>query len=84
MCLAVPGQVISVTEDDELLRQGRIDFGGIVKIVSLACVPDARVGQYVLVHAGMAISIVNEKEAQRVFEYLDQIGELAEFEADTP
>lgn len=80
MCLAVPGKIVSVTEGDELLRQGRIDFGGIVKTVSLACVPEATVGQYVLVHVGMAISLIDEVEARRTFDYLNQIGELMELE----
>ncbi|MHC5109966.1 MAG: HypC/HybG/HupF family hydrogenase formation chaperone [Planctomycetota bacterium] len=85
MCLAVPGQILSVTdEDDALLRLGRVDFGGIVKDVSLACVPGVQVGQYVLVHVGMAISVVDEVEAKRVFEYLDQIDEFEELEADSP
>ncbi len=83
MCLAVPGKIINVTEEDELLRQGKIDFGSIVKNVSLVCVPDAAIGQYVLVHAGIAISVVDEAEAKRVFEYLDQMGELTELEMET-
>jgi hydrogenase expression/formation protein HypC len=83
MCLAIPGKIISVTEDDELLRQGRVDFGGVIMNVSLACVPDALIGQYVLVHVGMAISVVDEREAKRVFEYLDQMDDLAELEIDS-
>ena len=84
MCLAIPGRVISIAEEDEILRQGRVDFGGVIKQVSLACVPDSVVGQYVLVHAGMAISVVDETEAERVFEYLDKMGELAELKTDSP
>jgi hydrogenase expression/formation protein HypC len=83
MCLAIPGRVIEVNKADELLRQGRVDFGGVIKNVSLACVPEATVGRYVLVHAGMAISIVDEAEAGRVFEFLDQMGELTELDANT-
>ena len=83
MCLAVPGRIIEITESDELLRRGRVDFGGVGKNVSLACVPEPRIGQYVLVHVGMAITIVDETEALRVFEYLDQMGELGELEAET-
>ncbi len=82
MCLAVPGILTSVSDDDPILRKGKVDFGGIIKEVSLACVPEATVGQYVLVHVGMAISVVDEIEAKQVFEYLDRMGELAELEAD--
>jgi hydrogenase expression/formation protein HypC len=81
MCLAVPGRIISVSEDEPLLRPGRVDFGGVVKDVSLACVPEAAIGQYVLVHVGMAISVIDDTEANRVFSFLDQMGELAELEA---
>ena len=81
MCLAVPGKIISVEETESILRSGKVDFGGIVKNVSLACVPDAQVGQYVLVHVGLAISVVDEMEARQVFEFLDRMGELSELEA---
>ena len=78
MCLAVPGQIASVDDADPVLRSGRVNFGGIAKVVNLSCVPQAQVGDYVLVHAGMAIHTVDEKEAERVFEYLRQMGELDE------
>jgi hydrogenase expression/formation protein HypC len=71
---------MSVEGDEMLARRGRVDFGGIVKDVSLACVPEAVVGDYVIVHVGMAISRVDEEEAQQVLGYLRQIGELAELE----
>lgn len=77
MCLAVPGKLIT-TEGDGLERTGRVSFGGIVKEVSLAYVPEARVGDYVIVHVGFALSIVDEDEAQRVFDYLEELGELGE------
>jgi hydrogenase expression/formation protein HypC len=80
MCLAVPGKVVSVSGDEPLLRTGKVSFGGIVKEVNLACVPEAGVGDYVLVHVGLAISKVDEREAQRVFEYLEQMDELRELE----
>ena len=76
MCLAVPGQIASIEANDPILRSGRVDFGGIVKMINLSCVPEARVGDYVLVHAGMAISTVDEEEAKQVFAYLEQLGEL--------
>lgn len=80
MCLAVPGRIISIEATDPVLRTGRVDFGGVVKAVNLAYVPDARVGEYVLVHVGFALSTVDEHEARRVFEYLKEMGELAELE----
>lgn len=84
MCLAIPGRIISVEEADPILRTGQVDFGGIVKDVSLACVPEARVGQYVLVHVGLAITAIDEAEARRVFEFLDGLGELTELETPSP
>jgi hydrogenase expression/formation protein HypC len=78
MCLAVPGEILSVDEADPLMRKARVRFGGIVKEVSLALLPEARPGQYVLVHAGVGISVINEAEAARTFEYLEQIGDLDE------
>jgi hydrogenase expression/formation protein HypC len=82
MCLAVPGKIISVSGDTPLERTGRVSFGGIVKEVSLAYVPEAQVGDYVIVHVGFALSIVDEIEASRVFEYLAQMGELGELQND--
>jgi hydrogenase expression/formation protein HypC len=79
MCLAVPGKVLTVTGTD-IDRAGRVSFGGIVKEVSLAYVPEARVGDYVLVHVGFAISVMDEAEAAQVFQYLEQIGELTDIE----
>ncbi|MBW7470823.1 HypC/HybG/HupF family hydrogenase formation chaperone [Marinobacter sp. M216] len=77
MCLAVPGRVISIEGDDPLTRQGRVDFGGIVKSVNLAYVPDVREQEYVLVHVGFAITVVDPREAKRVFEYLDTLEQEA-------
>jgi hydrogenase expression/formation protein HypC len=73
MCLAVPGKVMDIAGDDPLLRTGKVSFGGIVKAVNLACVPEVKVGDYVIVHAGLAISILDEQEAAITLEYLDQI-----------
>ncbi len=75
MCLAVPARVLS-TKGVDLMRTGRVDFGGITKEVNLAYVPEARVGDYVLVHVGFAISVLDEAAAERVFEELEAIGEL--------
>lgn len=78
MCLAVPGKLVDIQGFDPTFRTGRVNFGGIIKDVSLAYVPEAEIGDYVLVHVGFALSVVDEAEAARVFEYLDQMGELAE------
>jgi hydrogenase expression/formation protein HypC len=80
MCLAVPGRIISIEGDDPLLRSGKVDFSGAVKRINLAYVPEARVGDYVLVHVGFAISVVDEEEARLVFQYLKEMGELEELE----
>lgn len=73
MCLAIPGKVLSMTGDDPLLRLGKISFGGVVKEVSLAYVPEVEVGQYVLVHVGFALSIIDEAEAQETLDYLQHL-----------
>jgi hydrogenase expression/formation protein HypC len=71
--------LIEVREQDAL-PVGKVEFGGIVKDVCLAYVPEAQVGDYVLVHVGFAISRVDEAEAQEIFSYIKQIGELSELE----
>jgi len=79
MCLAVPGKILS-TSGEDFARMARVSFGGIMKEVSLAYVPEACEGQYVLVHVGFAISVVDEAEAMQTFELLKQMGELEELE----
>jgi hydrogenase expression/formation protein HypC len=80
MCLAVPGKIISIENEDSLLRSGKVDFGGIFKQVNLACLPDAQIGDYVLVHVGFGISKIDEAEARQVFEYLRQMEQIDEME----
>jgi hydrogenase expression/formation protein HypC len=80
MCLGVPGEIISISGDDPLTRLGKVRFGGIVKEVNLAYVPEATLGDYAIVHVGFAISIVDREEAARVFEYLREMDELRELE----
>jgi hydrogenase expression/formation protein HypC len=80
MCLAVPGKILSVEGDDPLLRCGRVDFNGAVKQVNLAYVPEAKIGDYVLVHVGFAINTIDEEEANKVFQYLREMEDLAELE----
>lgn len=84
MCLAVPGKLETISGDDPLLRAGRVNFGGVLKEVSLACLPEAQVGDYVLVHVGMAIGRVDADEAAKVFEYLREMNELADLEEFSP
>jgi len=83
MCLAIPGNINSISGDDPLTRTGKVNFGGIVKDVNLAYVPEANVDDYVIVHAGFAISILDEAEADRVFDYLDEIADSTEMKVDT-
>ena len=76
MCLAVPGKLLDISGDDPLTREGRVSFAGIVKKANLAYVPEAEVGNYVLVHAGFALTVIDEREALRTLAY------LAEFEPE--
>jgi hydrogenase expression/formation protein HypC len=78
MCLAIPGKIVSISGETPLERTGKVDFGGILKQASLAYVPEAKVGDYVIVHVGFALSTVDEEEAHKVFEYLRQMEELDE------
>ena len=79
MCLAIPGKIISITNQlDETFRFGKVSYGGINKEINLCMVPEAKINDYVLVHVGVAISIVDEKEAKETFEYLRQLGEVEE------
>jgi hydrogenase expression/formation protein HypC len=78
MCLAVPGRLLSVAGEDPLTRVGRVDFGGVVKEINLAFVPEVLIGDYVLVHVGFALTVIDESEAAQVFEHLREIGEIGE------
>lgn len=78
MCLAIPGKIERISGDDPLTRMGHVNFGGILKEACLAYVPEATVGDYVIVHVGFALSRVDEAEAHKVFEYLKQMEELGE------
>ncbi len=81
MCLAVPGRLVEVLGEGEL-RLGRVDFEGVVRQASLAYLPEAVVGDYVLVHVGFAIARVDERAAKETLEALAQIGELTVPEDD--
>ena len=78
MCLAVPGKIVSIEEKDDLLRMGKVDFEGVVKEVSLATVPDAAIGDYVIVHVGFAISKLDEEEARKTLGLIREALEAAE------
>lgn len=79
MCLAIPGKIQSIeSQYDGLVRMAKVSFGGIIKEASLEMVPKAKIDDYVLVHVGVAISIVDEKEAKRTFQYLEEMGEVEE------
>jgi len=87
MCLAIPGKILATVESENL-RMGRVQFGGIVRQVSLDFVPEAGVGDYVLVHVGFAISRVDAVEAERTYKLLHEMGmledELASADTDLP
>jgi len=71
-----------MTGDDDLSRTGKVSFGGVIKEVNLAYVPEVKVGDYVVVHVGFALSVVDEDEANKVFDYLRQMDELTELQTD--
>ena len=81
MCLGVPGRVLEVTREDDLLV-GRVDFGGVRRRVCLEHVPEVRPGEWVLVHVGFALARLDEDEARRTFELLRELDQLAELEAE--
>jgi hydrogenase expression/formation protein HypC len=81
MCLAIPGKIVSIDpHTDPAFREGKVNFGGIQRPVNLSMVPGAKVDDYVLVHVGTAISVVDEDEARTTFEYLKQTGDLDELQ----
>lgn len=75
MCLAIPGRVVSIEGEDEL-RMARVDFGGVTREACLAYVPEAQIGDYVLVHVGFAIATVDEQAAQEALDLLAEFGEI--------
>jgi hydrogenase expression/formation protein HypC len=80
VCLGVPGKVIQVENNALGIPMGKVSFGGIVKEVCLAYVPEVQVGNYVVVHVGFAINTIDEEEAMEVFAMLKQMGEIDELE----
>lgn len=73
MCVAVPGKIVSLSGDDPLTRTAKVSFGGAIKEINLAFLPDVKVDDYVIVHAGFALSQIDEAEAARIFEDLSRI-----------
>ena len=78
MCLGIPGEILSIEEDAQGLRQARVRFGSVVREVTLNLVPEAQVGEYVIVHAGFGISVIDAEEAQSVFQLLQEMEEAAQ------
>ncbi len=75
MCLSIPGRIESIEDEQALLRSGLVSFGGVQKKINLAYVPEAQPGDYVLVHVGFALSVIDETEANKVFAWLEQLQE---------
>jgi len=84
MCLGVPGKILEIEDNSLGIAMGKVDFAGITKEICLAYVPEVQIGDYVIVHVGFAISIVDEDEAMLVFKYLKEMDELAELEIQQP
>jgi hydrogenase expression/formation protein HypC len=83
MCLGIPGRVVETYREHDVLM-GKVEFGGIARQVCLEHVPEAKVDDYVLVHVGFALSLLDEAEARRVFELLEEMDQLGELEAPPP
>ncbi|MBM4176175.1 MAG: HypC/HybG/HupF family hydrogenase formation chaperone [Ignavibacteria bacterium] len=81
MCLAVPGKIEIIHDGDEQLRMAKVNFGGVKKDISLAWVPEAKVGDYVLVHVGFALNVIDENEAQETLKILQEMNELEDLNA---
>lgn len=77
MCLGIPGKIVEIYEANGL-KMGKIDFGGVIRETCLAYVPEAQIGDYTIVHVGFALNLIDEDEAQKTLELLDEIGALEE------
>ncbi len=77
MCLAIPGKIMTVTGDDPLFRTAKVDFDAVAREISLSCLPEAKAGDYVIVHVGMAISLLDEEEAKQTLEDFAQLKALS-------
>ena len=83
MCLGIPGKVVETYREHDVLM-GKVDFGGVRKGVCLEHVPGVRLGEYVLVHVGFALSVLDEAEARRVFDLLESMNQLDELKVPSP
>jgi hydrogenase expression/formation protein HypC len=81
MCLGIPGKVVETYQEHDVLM-GKVDFGGVLKQICLACTPDVQLGNYVIVHVGFALQVIDEEEARQVFAFLNQMDELTVLRAD--
>jgi hydrogenase expression/formation protein HypC len=79
VCLGIPGKVVEISREHDVLM-GKVDFGGVFKKVCLEHVPHVKIGEYVIVHVGFALNIVDEVEAHRIFEFLESLNQLEELE----
>ena len=84
MCLAVPGRIVSISGEDAFMRTANVSFGGVIKEVNLAYLPDVKAGDYVIVHAGFALSQVAEAEAVRMFEELTRLAVFSDAGGEPP
>ena len=84
MCLAIQGKILSIEEEiDSVFKIGKVSFSGVTKKINLSLVPDAKVGEHVLVHVGVAVSVIDEEEAKKTMAFLEGTGDLDElFELD--
>jgi hydrogenase expression/formation protein HypC len=76
MCLAIPGRIVSISGDQPMMRLAQVDFGGVGKEINLAYVPQAGIGDYVLVHVGFALTVIDEAEAEQIFADLERMADL--------
>ena len=76
MCRAVPGKIITIDETNPSIRMAKVDFGGIVKDISLTWVPETKPGDYVMAHVGFALNVIDEQDALQTLELLKMMGEL--------
>jgi hydrogenase expression/formation protein HypC len=83
MCLGIPGKVVETYREQDVLM-GKVDFGGVFKHACLDHVPEVRPGQYVIVHVGFALSVVDEDEARQVFAFLEKMNELGDLQLGDP
>lgn len=79
MCLAIPGKILEIKENDEsVFLIGKVTFSGVTKNINLSLVPEAKIGDHVLVHVGVAVSIIDEEEAEKTLNFLQGTGDLDE------